>query len=77
MVDWIAFVQVAVVTIVAAVFVAGLYGLGVRLQAVAEDEGRATWGYKAGAWCCFGVCGLVILLGIAMIVPQLQPLIGL
>jgi len=77
MVEWIAFVQVAVATIIAAVVIAGLYGLGVRLQAVAEDEGRSRSLVRAGSWLCFGLCGVGVLFGIALIVPQLQPLLGL
>jgi apolipoprotein N-acyltransferase len=77
MVEWIAFAQVAVATVVAAVFIVFFYGLGVRLQAVAEDEHRNRALHRAGAWACFCVCGIAVLFGIALIVPQISHSIGL
>ena len=77
MVDWIAFLQVGFATIAAALVVVGVYGLGVRLQAVAEDEGRSSTAYRAWSWVCFALCGVVVLIGVILIVPQLHGLIGL
>ena len=77
MVEWIAFVQVAVATILAALVIVGLYGLGVRLQAVAEDEDRNRTLHRVGSWACFVVSGIVVLFGIVLIVPHLSKLVGL
>lgn len=77
MVEWIAFAQVAVATIVSSLVVVGLFGLGVRLQAVAEDEGRNRAVSRVGSMLCFGLCGLVVLLGIFLIVPALHGILGL
>jgi hypothetical protein len=77
MVEWIAFVQVAVATVSAALFIVFFYGLGVRLQAVAEDEHRNRAVHRVGAWACFVVCGLAVLAGIALIVPQISSALGI
>ena len=77
MVEWIAFVQVAAVTVAAALVIVGLYGLGVRLQAVAEDEGRNRSLNRFGSWVCFVISGCVVLFGIVLIVPALSKAIGL
>lgn len=77
MVEWLAFVQVGIATLLATMIVVTLYGLGVRLQAVAEDDDRSSTGYRAGAWICFGLCGVVVLFGIVLIIPALHPLLGL
>lgn len=77
MVEWISFLQVAGATIVAALFIVLFYGLGVRLQAVAEDEDRNRRLHRAGSWACFCVCGLVVICGIVLIVPQLSAAVGL
>lgn len=77
MVEWIAFFQVAVATIVSALVVSGLYGLGVRLQAVAEDDHRSRSLVLTGAWTCFVLCGLLVLFGIILIVPALSSFFGL
>jgi len=77
MVNWIAFLQVAFATVLAALVVVGLYGLGVRLQAVAEDEHRNAAVHRGWAWVCFALAGVVILFGICLIVPQLNGFVGL
>ncbi|WP_291279696.1 hypothetical protein [Galactobacter sp.] len=77
MVEWIAFIQVAVATIISALFIVFFYGLGVRLQAVAEDYDRNRAIHRAGAWACFVVCGLAVLAGIALIVPQISAALGI
>lgn len=77
MIEWIAFVQVAAATMISALLVVGLYGLGVRLQAVAEDENRNRALQRAGSWLCFGLCGLLVLFGIVLIIPALHSLVGL
>ncbi|MGO1318829.1 MAG: hypothetical protein ACTII7_09845 [Galactobacter sp.] len=77
MVEWIAFVQVAGATIVSALFIVFFYGLGVRLQAVAEDDDRNRSLHRTSAWACFVVCGLAVMAGIALIVPQISAALGI
>lgn len=77
MVEWIAFVQVAGAAIVSALFIVFFYGLGVRLQAVAEDDDRNRSLHRTGAWACFVVCGLAVMAGIALIVPQISAALGI
>jgi hypothetical protein len=68
---------VAVATILAALFIVFFYGLGVRLQAVAEDDDRNRTLHRAGSWACFCVCGIAVLCGIALIVPQISHALGI
>ncbi|RKW71240.1 hypothetical protein DWQ67_04350 [Galactobacter caseinivorans] len=75
--EWISFVQVAGATMISALLVVGLYGLGVRLQAVAEDQNRNRTLQRAGSWLCFGLCGVLVLFGIILIIPALHSIVGL
>lgn len=72
MIDWTAFLVVAVVTWVAALAIVAAYSFGVRLLAVAKDGGRSQGVSKTGAYACFVVCGLIVALGVVLIVPQLS-----
>lgn len=77
-IEWDAFLIVAIVTWISALFIVGAYSLGVRLLAVAEDEGRSPAMAKSAAYGCFALCGLVVLFGIVLIVPQLsEAILGL
>lgn len=73
MINWLAFVNVAVVTLFGAGFVVTMYSLGVRFTAVSGDDsgGRHT-AAKIGAYVCFGFCVLAVLAGIILIVPVLS-----
>lgn len=71
-IQWDAFLIVAIVTWISALFIVGAYSLGVRMLAVAEDEGRSQVLTKGAAYICFALCGLVVLFGIVLIVPQLS-----
>ncbi|MFJ2620831.1 hypothetical protein [Glutamicibacter sp. NPDC087344] len=72
MIDWTAFLIVAVVTWAAALLIVAAYSLGVRLLAVAKDEGANVGLSKSGAYACFTVCGLIVAFGVILIVPQLS-----
>ncbi|WP_313813171.1 hypothetical protein [Glutamicibacter sp.] len=72
MIDWTAFLIVAIVTWVAALLIVAAYSLGVRLLAVAKDEDTSAGLNKAGAYACFTVCGLIVAFGVILIVPQLS-----
>ncbi|ROQ38222.1 hypothetical protein EDF46_1848 [Frondihabitans sp. PhB188] len=65
MIDWGAFVVVALVSLVSAAALVSLYAAGLRLLAV-EGPVRVA---RAGAYGCFVVCGLGVLFGIYLIVP--------
>ncbi|GAA4380924.1 hypothetical protein [Paeniglutamicibacter cryotolerans] len=71
-IQWIDFLIVAATTLVSALFIVGAYSLGVRMLAVAEDEGRSRAGARAAAFACFGLCGIVVVFGIILIVPSLS-----
>jgi hypothetical protein len=71
-IKWDAFLIVAGTTWVSALAVVALYSLAVRLMAVAEDDGRSRAVARSGAYACFGLCALVVLLGIVLIVPSLS-----
>ena len=72
MIDWTAFLIVAVVTWAAALLIVGAYSLGVRLLAVAKDKGANVGLNKTGAYACFALCGLIVIFGVVLIVPQLS-----
>ena len=77
MIEWSAFLIVALVSWVAALCIVCAYSFGVRLLAVARDEHSNTQLNKAGAYLCFGVCGVIVLFGVVLIVPQLsQAILG-
>lgn len=72
MIDWTAFLIVAVVTWIAALAIVAAYSFGVRLLAVAKDEGNSTGLNKFGAYTCFVISGLIVAFGVVLIVPQLS-----
>lgn len=71
-IQWIDFLIVAATTLVSALFIVGAYSLGVRMLAVAEDDGRSRTLSRSVAYTCFTLCGLVVLFGIILIVPALS-----
>lgn len=72
MIDWLAFLIVALVTWVSAMLIVAAYSTGVRLLAVAKDKGASVGLNKTGAYACFTVCGLIVAFGVVLIVPQLS-----
>jgi hypothetical protein len=70
MIDWLAFITVAAVALVASVLVVGFYALGLRLLGPGEDT--TTPSRRGGAIACFAVCGLAVLYGIYLIIPALH-----
>ncbi|MFJ4025992.1 hypothetical protein ACIPWF_00955 [Paenarthrobacter sp. NPDC089989] len=67
---WLELLQVAGVTLVAAVTLVVLYSLGVRLTAIAGDaQQKSPMIIRSLAYVCFGICGLAVLFGIYLIVP--------
>lgn len=71
-IQWDAFLIVAIVTWISALFIVGAYSLGVRMLAVAEDDNRSTTLAKSAAYICFALCSAVVLFGIILIVPALS-----
>ncbi len=73
MINWGAFLVVAVTTLISAVFVVGVYATGVRLYAVSvDDQVTSTKVARAAAYLCFAVCIVAVLFGVALIVPALS-----
>ncbi|MBF6673408.1 MULTISPECIES: hypothetical protein [Glutamicibacter] len=72
MIDWASFGIVAIVTWISAMLIVAAYSFGVRLLAVAKDEGRSTSLSKSAAYACFIVAGLIVAFGVVLIVPQLS-----
>jgi len=68
MIDWSAFLLVAVVALVSAGALVSVYALGLRLLAAEPRTTLAT----AGARACFGLCAVGVLVGIWLIVPALH-----
>jgi hypothetical protein len=68
MINWLAFVIVAVVSILAAAVVVVLFATGLRLLAV---DGRPLPA-RLGAWACFAISAAGALYGVWLIVPQLH-----
>ncbi|MCT9868086.1 hypothetical protein [Paenarthrobacter aurescens] len=67
---WLELLQVAGVTLFAAVTLVVLYSLGVRLTAIAGDaQQKSPTLVRSLAYLCFGVCGVAVLFGIYLIVP--------
>ena len=67
MIDWVAFLSVAGVSLLAAIVVVGFYSVGLRL--LGAGDGPATGIRRIGAIACFVVCALAVLYGIYLIVP--------
>lgn len=78
MINWGAFLVVAVTTLISAVLVVGVYATGVRLYAVSvDDQVPSTKVARAAAYLCFVVCIAAVLLGVALVVPALSgPILG-
>lgn len=75
MIEWSAFLIVAVATWVAAIIVIILFSSAVRMRAVHVDlvaAGQSKPLLKAGYCAVFGICGLVVLFGVYLIVPALH-----
>lgn len=68
MIDWGAFVVVALVSLVSAAALVSVYSVGLRLLAIDERPAVAT----VGAYGCFAACALGALFGIYLIVPALH-----
>ncbi|MFP3579109.1 hypothetical protein SB659_05910 [Arthrobacter sp. SIMBA_036] len=67
---WMEVLQVAGVTLVAAVTLVVLYSLGVRLTAIAADaRQKSTVAARSLAYACFAACAVAVLYGIYLIVP--------
>ena len=77
-INWVAYLIVAGVTLLATLVVVGLYSTGVRLYAVASDRNPGPGAknrlalVKAGAYACFAVCGAAVLFGVYLIIPALH-----
>lgn len=78
-IDWLGFVFVAVVTLVAAVFVVGSYAVGVRMLAYSGDTGGSRRGlYRTVSYICFGLCGLAVLFGVYLLLQNhINTLLGI
>ena len=63
---------VALATILRAGTVVLLYGLGVRLAAVAADRRPGGALQRAVSTVCFGLCGVAVLVGVYLIVPYFR-----
>lgn len=68
MIDWGAFVVVALVSLVSAGALVSVYALGLRLLAVDARPLAA----RIGAWACFTVCALGAIYGVYLIIPPLH-----
>ncbi len=70
MIDWGAFVTVALASIVSACLLVALYALGVRLVTTTGDFLPRT--RRLAGVVCFVLCGALVLFGIYLIVPALH-----
>ena len=68
MIDWSAFVVVALVSLFSAAALVSLYSVGLRLLTVDDRSAVRT----AAGYACFVVCALGVLFGIYLIVPALH-----
>ncbi|AMM20521.1 hypothetical protein AX769_10630 [Frondihabitans sp. PAMC 28766] len=66
MIDWLAFVIVALVSLISAAAVVVIFAFGLRLLAIDARPAVAT----VGAYACFVVCALGALYGIYLVIPQ-------
>jgi hypothetical protein len=66
MIDWGAFIIVAVVSIASAAAIVSVYAVGLRLLAAEPRRGGVT----AGAYACFVVAALGALYGIYLVIPS-------
>ena len=75
MIEWSSFAIVAAATWVSAIIVITLFSLAVRMRATHLDrveEGRRNSALQLAYWAVFGVCGIVVVLGVYLIVPALH-----
>jgi hypothetical protein len=75
MIEWSSFLIVAAATWVSAVIVITLFSTAVRMRASYLDRaeaGQSSTGLQVAYWTVFGICGLVVLLGVYLIVPALH-----
>lgn len=75
MIEWSSFFIVAAATWISAVIVITLFSTAVRMRASHLDrieEGRAGRALPLAYWTVFGVCGIVVLVGVYLIVPALH-----
>lgn len=75
MIEWSSFAIVAAATWISAVIVIALFSVAVRLRASHLDrveEGRGNAALPVAYWTVFGICGLVVVLGVYLIVPALH-----
>ncbi|MGX5681207.1 hypothetical protein [Schumannella luteola] len=70
MIDWAAFVTVAVASLVSACLLVALYALGVRLTTSTGDLLPRT--RRLAGVACFVLCGALVVYGIYLIVPALH-----
>lgn len=74
MIDWAAFVVVAVSTILGAGSIVLFFALGVRFRAESEDPRRTGRGALAAASrICYALSGAAVLFGVYLIVPYFHP----
>ena len=71
MIDWMAFVTVAVAALVAAGLLVTVFALALR---VGDSRVPAR---RAGSLALYGVCAFIVLFGIFLIVPALHDPLGL
>ena len=71
MIDWAAFLVVAIATILGAGSIVLFFALGVRLGAESEDPGRerSRIGLVAASRTCYALSGAAVLFGVYLIVP--------
>lgn len=75
MIEWGSFLIVAVATWVSAIVVILLFSSAVRMRAVHIDlaaQGKSKPLLKVGYWAVFGICSIVVLIGVYLIVPALH-----
>ncbi|MBM7796635.1 hypothetical protein [Pseudoglutamicibacter cumminsii] len=79
-IEWMSFLLVFAATLVSTMFVVLMFSTGVRLQSMhdaAIEEGLSnTKRLKAGYYACYAVSGVIVLIGIALIVPALHKALG-
>lgn len=75
MIEWSSFLIVAVATWISAIVVILLFSTAVRMRAVHIDlvaEGQHKPLLRLGYWAAFGVCSIVVIIGVYLIVPALH-----
>ena len=75
MIEGGSFLIVAVATWVSAIVVILLFSSAVRMRAVHIDlaaQGQSKPLLRVGYWAVFGICSIVVLVGVYLIVPALH-----